>query len=161
MKVQNLMTKNVRSCAAEANLSEPARIMWEEDCGCVPVVESEGAERVIGMITDRDISMAAYTTGRALPEIGVREAMSRGVSFCRPGDSLHSAEATMRVAQIRRLPVVDDSEQLLGILSLSDIASGFLSGRGAKKRAVTGTELSETLAAICEPRRVPTQTPVE
>jgi CBS domain-containing protein len=152
MKVENLMTKSVRTCRPDESLNDAARIMWECDCGAVPVVSSDGAGRLVGVITDRDIGMAAYTQGRTLREIPVREVMARELQCCRPSDTVAEAEQVMRRAQVRRLPVVDDSGHVIGLLSLADLAREAVRERRAKRPAVRETGVAETLAAICEPR---------
>ena len=70
MRIGDLMTREVQCCAVGDSLNEAARIMWESDCGVVPVVDSE--HRVVGVVTDRDISMAAYTRGRTLQDVSIR-----------------------------------------------------------------------------------------
>ena len=77
MKIQNLMTRDVRTCRREDVLVEAARIMWENDCGSVPVVDAQ--RHVVGMITDRDICMAAYTRGQRLADMTVESAMSKTI----------------------------------------------------------------------------------
>lgn len=151
LRVVDLMQPDVRTCTPDAALSEPARIMWERDCGCVPVVARDGSGRVVGIITDRDVCMASYTRGGRLAELRVDEAMSRGVHACRPEATLAEAEALMRANQVRRVPVVDDAGRLRGILSLADLAEG-ASGRRERARGVDETELAHTLEAICRPR---------
>jgi CBS domain-containing protein len=94
--------------------------MWEGDCGALPVVDHDG--RALGMLTDRDICMAAYTQGRALNEIAVSSAMSNHVFSCRASDSLRSLMTAMAAHQVRRVPVVDESDKVIGIVSLADIA---------------------------------------
>jgi CBS domain-containing protein len=120
MNVEKIMTKSVKSCMPEHSAAEAARIMWEHDCGCVPVVDE--SDRIVGMITDRDICMAAYLKGRDPQEIPVRDIMCAQVFTCRPDDTVQTAERVMRRAQVRRLPVTNASNRLVGILSLNDIA---------------------------------------
>jgi CBS domain-containing protein len=96
------------------------RIMWESDCGCVPVVECDGT--VVGMITDRDICMAAYTQGRRLTHMTVEGAASKNLVTIGKDESLRRAEELMRDAQVRRLLVVDSAGRLVGLLSLADLA---------------------------------------
>ncbi len=92
--VQEVMTRNPRTCAPDETLHRAAQIMWETDCGCVPVVGSDG--RVQAMITDRDVCMAAFTRGRSLAEISVSSAASRTLVTARPQDSLETAEGLMQ-----------------------------------------------------------------
>jgi CBS domain-containing protein len=152
MKVEQLMTKTVASCVPGDTLNEAARIMWERDCGVVPVVEAQGSQHVIGMLTDRDICMAAYTKGQTLSQIQVRDAMSSGAQSCHPGQDVAEAERAMRDAQVHRLPVVDEADQLLGVISLADIAREAAREARFKRQEVTVAEVGETLAAISQPR---------
>jgi CBS domain-containing protein len=151
MNVEQLMTKNVRTCKPEDTLNHAARILWESDCGCIPIVSSEG-ERLVGMITDRDICMAAYTQGRTLAEMRVEGAMSPGAIACDPDVPIAAAEEIMQSARVRRLPVVDEVGQLLGLISLADIAREAARNRKSRKKGVKDTEVGQTLSAICEPR---------
>lgn len=154
MRIEQLMQKNVRTVTAEQTLNDAAQILWERDCGCVPVVSEDGTRRVVGMLTDRDIVMAAYTQGRDLHGIRVCAAMSPSVQTCRPGDTVEDAEAILRQAQVRRLPVVDEADQLVGIVSLSDLARAAAGCRSQKKPAIDEAGVAETLASICRPREV-------
>ena len=151
MNVSRIMRRNVETCRPEDSLELAAGKMWEGDIGSVPVVNAEGT--VIGMITDRDVSMAGYTQGRLLRDIPVSLAMSKEVFSCFAGDGLIEAEETMRSHQVRRLPVLDASGQLVGIVSLNDLARESEREVGAKGREVSAREVTATLAAICEPRR--------
>ena len=152
MRIEQLMHKSVGTVTADQTLNEAAQILWERDCGSVPVLSEDGSRRVVGMLTDRDICMAAYTQGRDLHELPVRGAMSSTVHSCRPGDTVEDAEAILRRAQVRRLPVVDEADQLVGIVSLSDLACAAAGCRGQKKPAIDELEIAETLASICRPR---------
>ena len=122
MKVEQLMTKDVRACRPSHPLNCAAQILWEYDCGIVPIVDEEGLGKVVGTLTDRDICMAAYTQGRNLSEMQVDLAMARKVYSCTPAATLEEAMEKMREAQVGRLPVVDEAGQLLGMISLADIA---------------------------------------
>jgi CBS-domain-containing membrane protein len=95
--------------------------------------------------------MCALFQGKSLPELRVSEAMAKQVQVCRQGDSLADAEKTMREARVRRLPVVDEKDALVGMISLADLAQEALRERTATSQAITETEVGDTLAAICEP----------
>jgi CBS domain-containing protein len=153
MKVEELMTKSVGGCSPQSALNDVAQIMWENDCGFVPVVESEGSNRVVGVITDRDICMAAYTQGQALKDLRVESALEKSVHTCRPSDSVTRAEGIMQEKQVRRVPVVDDGNHLLGVISLADIARAIKRGTGSRRGGVTPGQIGETLAAISRPPR--------
>jgi CBS domain-containing protein len=148
MNVQEIMSRPAVWCRPRDTLNNAAQLMWEHDCGSIPVVDDDGS--IIGMVTDRDICMAAYTQGAALSAIPVSDAMAKRVFRCRATDSVGAAERLMADHQIRRLPVVDAEERLVGVLSLNDIARWAASSRGAN-----GTELVQTLAAVCRPRAQP------
>lgn len=152
MNVEQLMSKNVSTCRPEESLNEAARIMWETDVGCVPVVAGDGTGQVIGIVTDRDICMAAYTKGRALYEIAVSDAMSKNIVACQPDDTIVRAGERLRQHRIRRLPVLDDAGQLLGVISLTDIAREAAKERRKKTKSVSDADVGKTLSAICEPR---------
>jgi len=122
IRVGAVMTDDVHVCSPEDPLHRPAQLMWERDCGSVPVVDASG--RLSGIITDRDICMAAYTKGLSLNFIRVAEVMSRHVHFCAPDDTLERAIGMMAEAEVHRLLVVGDDGKLRGIVSLADVAHG-------------------------------------
>ena len=141
MKIEDVMTRNVRTCRPESNLAEVVKDMWEADCGVLPVVGADG--RVVGMITDRDICVALATQGRTADRIAVREVAHRPhVCTCLASDATTTALQTMRENQVHRLPVVDDEGHLQGIVSLNDIAT--------HKGAANATQITTALAGICE-----------
>jgi len=153
MNISEVMTKNVKSCGAADSLEHAAQIMWENDCGCVPIVGNDG--RVLAMLTDRDISMAAYTQNRLLAQIPVSTAASHGVFSARADDSIEAAERLMQQKQVRRLPIVDAEQRLVGILSFNDLARAqSMLGRKAHN-GLSNDSIAETVAAICEPRTRP------
>ncbi|CAN5917199.1 CBS domain-containing protein [soil metagenome] len=115
-----MMTRGVRTCCPDDSLNSAAQLMWQNDCGCVPVVDSDG--RAIGMITDRDICMAAYTQGQPLGDMLVASAASREIMTMRENESLDAAEALMQKHKIRRIPVVDADRRPVGIVSMNDLA---------------------------------------
>jgi CBS domain-containing protein len=145
MSVNEIMTHPAVTCPTSSTLDQAARLMWEFDCGSIPVVDDSG--RVCGMVTDRDICMAAYTQGKPLTAIPVTTAMAHDVVAVHGEDNVEHAEALMRRAQVRRLPVLDGEGRPVGLVSLNDLAR--LSAR-AKKSAVD-RELVQTLAAVCQP----------
>jgi len=162
MNVSELMTTPVKTCANDDNLQRAAQIMWEGDCGAVPVVHGEG--HLVGMITDRDICMAAYTRGLALWQIPVSEAMSKQVHSVRTKDRVEQAEAVMKSARVRRVPVLDGEGRLAGILSMNDLARQAQHAvRSAHNvNGLSAESIAQTLAAICEPRapaHAPADTP--
>jgi CBS-domain-containing membrane protein len=144
MLIRDIMTTNVQSCGAYESINAAAQRMWDADVGAVPVLDDK--QRVVGMLTDRDICMAAYTQGMPLRQIIAAEVMSRILVSCDPDDTIAHAEELMRTHQVRRLPVVDRARHLLGIVSVNDIA-----------RVVAHThrgqgQLVATMAAVSNPR---------
>ncbi len=150
MKVEQLMTRDVAACRADQTLNWAAHIMWERDCGCVPVVDEHNL--VVGMLTDRDICMAAYTTNVPLSALRVGDIMARRVIACGAFDTLEHAESLMQLHQIRRLPVVGCENQLLGMLSLNDLARAARLEPHTRERGVNADAIERTLAAVGEPR---------
>jgi CBS domain-containing protein len=129
--------------------------MWDCDIGCLPVLDGTG--QVVGMITDRDICMAAFTRGERLQDIPVSIAMAKEVLSCSPDATLVEAEEVMRSGQVRRLPVIDSDSCLVGIVSLNDLALLAEREIGRKNRDLSAQEVTATLAAICAPRPAETE----
>lgn len=152
MKVEQLMTQDVRTCRPGDNLSAATQLMWDGDCGCIPVVSDDGSTRVIGMITDRDICMATHFLGCRPRDVPVRDVMSTGLRAVGPSEELADAEAIMCDAQVRRLPVVDEDQRLIGVLSLADLAQEADRKRRSKHSPINEEEVGDTLTAICAPR---------
>jgi CBS domain-containing protein len=169
MEVRQLMTDNPDCCTTEQTANEAARIMWERDCGVVPVLENG---RVCGIVTDRDICMAAYFHGEPLNRISLADIMSRDICCVRPDEDVTEAEHMMQERQVRRLPVVDNGGSLVGMLSLGDVAqtvgrSNGHAGNGHASQSSqsaqkpgngaacseTDQELLATVAAVSTPRR--------
>lgn len=152
MFVADLMTRNAASIRSGQTLAEAAQILWDCDCGAVPVIEREG-NKVIGMLTDRDICMATWLRGLAPGSIFVDDVMSRDLVQCSPQDTVERAEAQMLAKQVRRVPVVDSDRCLVGILSLADIALATTDSPVLRSNAELSSEgLASTLAGICRTR---------
>jgi CBS domain-containing protein len=144
MTAKNLMTSNVKWCSADADLATVAKIMWDCDCGIVPVVNEE--RKVVGMITDRDICIAAATRSTAPESIRVREVMSGHIHKCFSEDDVSTVLTTMKERRVRRLPVLDQQERLVGIISMNDLVPRADCRAGA---AVPAEEFLATLTSIC------------
>ncbi len=147
MFVRDAMTKDVWTCQEDETLAVAARIMWDHDVGAVPVVDV--ARKLVGIVTDRDICMAAYFTGKPLEVERVGLHMSTQVYTAAPADPVEAAEQLMRSKQVHRLPVVDATGEVIGMVSLNDLA------RAAAERgrsAIDSSEIVATLAAIARPR---------
>ena len=149
MKVRDIMTAAVYTCQPDTDLGRVAGIMWDHDCGLVPVVDASGA--VAGLITDRDICMAAATRGLAPDRISASQAMSQSVRGCLPDDSVPEALGMMKHFKVRRLPVIDAHGFLQGVVSMSDIARATDAKKGLAPKDVVST-----LVEICEHRTLAT-----
>jgi len=154
-RVEDVMSGEVYFCHLDDTLNAAAQIMWERDCGCVPVVDDQ--RRVVGIMTDRDACMAAYTQGKALKELLVSAICAREVQTCKLGESLAAAEEKMAHAQIRRLPVTDQDGRLIGMLSLSDLAHHFKTSVAGPRGALGSRNISTVLEAVSRPRAVAEQ----
>ncbi len=150
MKVLELMTTTAKSCGPNDNLELAAQIMWENDFGVVPVVDDDG--RVVGMVTDRDACMAAYTQGKPLRQILVSNAMAKHVHGVRENELVEAAEALMRRVRVRRVPVLDGDGRLRGILSMNDLARHGHRSVGRAHNGLSGNGIMQTLSAIGESR---------
>ncbi len=144
MKVQDVMTRSPVTCFIQDPLHLAAQKLWERDCGCLPVVDPE--DRPLAMITDRDICMAALTTGKPLHELQVGQAMSKQVVACREGDDLAAAGARMAQSGVRRVPVIDANGMLCGVLSLNDLAVNAAKGAGSRTGDIAGEALRVLVA---------------
>lgn len=145
MKVEQLMTPSPATCGLSDNLAQVVERMWDANCGIVPIVDD--AARVLGVITDRDICVAAATRGLSPADITVAEIQRKPVVTCRPEDDLQSALAQMKQYHVRRLPVTAEQGVLHGILSLDDIIL-----HAGTRDTVTATDVLTTLKAILAPR---------
>lgn len=141
MKIAELMIQDVATVRLTDTLEQAAHLMWDRDIGCLPVVDGTG--RLLGILTDHDVCMSAYARGEPLRAIPVTVAMATRVYACGAGDELVDVEAVMARHRVRRVPVLDDSGVVIGILSLDDIAQA-----ATRTRAISEREVAATLAAI-------------
>jgi CBS domain-containing protein len=118
MKIKECMTRRVHTVGPDATIAEAARIMADNDVGALPVATPD---RLIGMITDRDIAIRAVAEGLG-SDTNVRTIMSDEVMYCYDNEDIEDVLANMGDIQVRRLPVVDEDKRLVGIVSLSDLA---------------------------------------
>lgn len=144
MKISSLIHRSVTSCTTHDTLERAAQLMWDHDIGCLPVIDDQG--HVAGMVTDRDICMAAYMQGAPLRAIPVANAMAKHVFSCTEDDEVSAVEQTLSAHQIHRMPVIDAQGHPVGIVSINDIA------RAASAGQVPPSEIASTLAAVSAPR---------
>ncbi len=139
MQIKEAMTRNVDLIDPNMTIDRAARLMAEDDVGFLPVGEND---RLIGMITDRDIAVRAVARGKDPSRMTVREAMTDHVLYCYEDESIHAAAENMARLQIRRMPVVNRDKRLVGVISLADIA-----------RKCDSNQASFALKHIAEPTR--------
>jgi CBS domain-containing protein len=158
MTVKDVMTEQVTTCRPETNLATAVALMWENDCGVLPVLADTG--ELAGIVTDRDICIALGTRNRLPSEITVREVMETTTLICKATDDIRSALQIMRVAKVRRLPVIGENGLLEGVVSLSDIVLSARRGllMAGSATGVSNGDLVPALQEICSrASRIPIQ----
>jgi CBS domain-containing protein len=152
MKVKEAMMGTPYYCQVNANLGSATELMWNGNCGFLPVMGEEG--RIIGVVTDRDICIALGTRNRPAGEITVGEVMSNRVFACGPDDDIHMALATMKEGGVRRLPVLGHDGVLAGVLSMDDVLLRSQPGGIGRRPELSSEEVVKAYRAINQ-RQVP------
>lgn len=142
MATRECMTEDVVSCSPDNTLVDVAKIMAEEDVGAVPVCEQNGQRRLVGMITDRDIVIRAVANYSDLASLRARDIMSDTIVAVRPGTMLDECCDAFERHKVRRIPVVGEHRELLGVITLADIA-----------RKQSETKAGELMRRVSEPTR--------
>jgi CBS domain-containing protein len=119
MKVKSSMHKGVEWVSPDTPVKVLANIMREQDIGAIPIGEND---RLIGMVTDRDVTVRAVANGIDVSALTAKDIMTKGIIWCRDGDDVSHAANIMQSKQIRRLPVIDKNKRMVGILSLGDLS---------------------------------------
>ena len=122
MLVSEIMSKNPVCCTARTGLQEVAKMMVENDCGCIPVVEDSAGKKPIGMITDRDITCRTVAEGKNPLDLTANDAMTENVITVTPETSVEECCAMMEDNQVRRIAVVDENGGCCGMVAQADIA---------------------------------------
>lgn len=146
MKVEDIMTRAVHSVNPGDSIAHAARSMAENDVGMLPVIDGRD---LLGIVTDRDIAMRAIAAGID-PNSPIRRIMSEDVATCSPDDDVGEALETMANEQVRRLPVCDDQDRVIGVFGLADAAM----------RDPEPSDVTETFAEICQATGLHCQAPV-
>jgi len=146
MKVLDIMTREVQCCGPDTNLAAAAKMMWDSDCGALPVLNIEG--HLLGVITDRDICMAVATRNKPASEITVWETVSDKAYTCLVSDDVHTALGTMKRERVRRLPVVDKNGVLQGMLAMNDLVLRAEETKSRKVPELSFEDVMWTLKAI-------------
>jgi len=139
MKVKEVMMGTPYHISQEANLGMATELMWKGNCGFLPVVDA--AKKVCGVITDRDICVALGTRNQTAGEVLVGEVVQCKVHACNPEDDIHMALQTMREGHVRRLPVVDSSGNLAGVVSMDDLLLRAEPGREGREPELSADEV--------------------
>ena len=145
MRVHQIMIEPVVCCQSNEPLEAAARKLWDHDCGALPIVNDQGV--LVGMLTDRDICMAALHQRSALSEISIPSAMSQVVYAVTRDASVAEVKELMAAQQVRRVPVVDADNRPIGIVTMNDLI------RAAARSGNGMTKAFQTLASISQPRR--------
>jgi CBS domain-containing protein len=122
-KCSDVMTRNPVSARPDDTVASVARLMKENDIGPVPIVDDNSSKRLVGIVTDRDLAIKVVAAGRDPQSTPVKEVMTTNVITCRDDDDIETALDAMSTQQLRRIPVVDDGNKLLGIIAQADIAT--------------------------------------
>jgi len=155
MKVKEVMSTNPKVCTLGDNLSAAAGLMWEHDCGILPVVAEGG--KVVGLITDRDICMAANLKNQRLSNLAVEDVISGDVYACKAEEDIRSALETMQENKVRRLPVIAADGTLQGILSMNDVVLKADEPKEKKAPELSYGDVVNTYKSICQHRTLQAQ----
>ena len=134
MKVEQAMHRGVTWCAPDTPLWKVAQLLRDHDVGAIPIGEND---RLIGMVTDRDIVCRGLAEGGDLREMTAQDVMSEGIEFCFADDNMQDAVSHMEEKQIRRLAVIDGAKRMVGMLSMGDIS-----------HAMNDSDIQEYAAAV-------------
>ncbi|HLL06834.1 MAG TPA: CBS domain-containing protein [Myxococcaceae bacterium] len=140
LTAREIMTRNIKTVRRESTLREVAQLMKDEDCGVVPIVDERGC--LVGIVTDRDLVIRAFTGGKSPDQLRAGDVMTDDVECVHPEESIHSVIEMMGRRQIRRVPVVERDDRVIGIISMGDIAN----------RADYDEELQEALDRVSSKR---------
>lgn len=146
MKVKDVMMRTPASCTPETNLGAAVEILWNRNCGILPVVNAQ--QQVVGVVTDRDVCIALGTRNRLAGEITVGEVTSGKVFACKPDDDVRAALTTMAHAKVRRLPVVNADGKLEGILSMDDVVAHSEARIPGKTSELSDGDVVDTLKVL-------------
>jgi CBS domain-containing protein len=148
MNIRELMVKEVTSCSPDTDLETAGRMMWDHNCGAIPVLDNE--DHPIGVVTDRDIAMSAVLNHKPLWEISARDVIgTREVFTCNIDDDIQSALSMMQTHKIRRLPIIDSDGCLRGILTIDDIVAGSKKMEGKTTPPLSYEDAMGTMKAVC------------
>jgi len=140
MEVREIMTREPAYCTPDTKLKDVARLMVDQDCGEIPVVDSKSSKKPVGVVTDRDITTRVVAEGKNPADLKARDLMSTPVVTVTPETDIESCCQVLEQNQVRRVPVVDQRGQLCGIVSQADIA-----------KHASGRDTAEVVRSISRP----------
>jgi CBS domain-containing protein len=146
MHVKELMTRDLDTCRPDATLHDAAALMRETDCGIVPVIGADG--ELAGVLTDRDICLTAQSKQKKLGDLVVQEAASTDVTTVQEDDDIDAVHKAMRERRVRRVPVIDGDQGLVGMVSINDLSRA---AADDDEESVKLRQVATTLAKISEP----------
>ena len=146
MKARELMTADPTCCTPEDTIQQAALLMRDHDCGCVPVVEDKQGKRLVGVVTDRDISIRGTAEGKG-PQTRIKDVLTPNAKCCGPDDDVEVVERIMTGEQVRRVPVVDQRGCCVGMIAQADLA--------LNHRAASDSEVGKVVERISEPALAP------
>jgi CBS domain-containing protein len=142
MKAQDIMAKNPRCVTPRTTVQEAARLMKSEDVGALPVIRDDGSRKLVGVITDRDITIRVVAEGRNAERSLVEEVMStNGLATARTNDSIEDVMKVMGKEQVRRIPIVNENDEVVGVVSQADVV----------RKADSDVRAERTIEKISEP----------
>ena len=122
-KCNEVMTKNPVCCQPDDMVVKVAQLMQSENIGSIPVIENEQTQKLVGIVTDRDLALKIVAKGQDAKSTKVEAVMTRKIVTSRAGDDLQMALDAMAEHQLRRIPIVDDDDKIVGIIAQADVAT--------------------------------------
>jgi len=144
MKCKEIMTKDPVCCLPDDEVQKAAKLMKDEDVGVIPIIEDEDTKTLLGIVTDRDLALRVVAEARDIGSTRIKDVMTTGAVSCRPDDDLQKALDAMEENQVRRIPVVDHNQKIVGIIAQADVATRLAE---PKSTAEVVGEISKSQAA--------------
>jgi CBS domain-containing protein len=141
MKIREMMSKNPTCCTADETVQNVAKMMCESNVGSIPVVADRQSRTLLGMVTDRDLCCSVLVQGLDAKATAIRDFVTYSPVSCREGENIDKCERLMQEHQIRRIPIVDGDNHVIGIVAQADLA---LKEKGAEKVHKTVAEISKS-----------------
>jgi CBS domain-containing protein len=147
-KCYEVMTKDLACCLPGDSVTKAAQLMKTQDVGSVPVIETDQSKKLVGIVTDRDLALAIVAEGRDPKSTKVEDVMTHNVITCHAEDDVQKALDAMAEYQLRRIPVLDNSDKVVGIIAQADVATRI---NKPEKTAEIVKEISQAGVYVSEP----------